>query len=68
MSDRELKLYVVGESSGDPCLWSEYGTRKIVAASSPLEALEMADSDPRVSVALILPKSAGVLMREGSIY
>ena len=38
-----LKLYVVGEHSGDPDNWSEWGARAIVVAHDPKEAASMVD-------------------------
>ncbi|HUQ70916.1 MAG TPA: hypothetical protein VM165_15415 [Planctomycetaceae bacterium] len=40
----ELKLYVVGESSGNPEKWSSWPvSRKLVLASTAEEAIEVAD-------------------------
>jgi hypothetical protein len=39
-----LKLFVVGELSGDPNHWSRSSKRSFVLASTPEQALEMADS------------------------
>ena len=36
---KNLRLYVVGESSGNPETWGEYKGYSIVAARSPEEAL-----------------------------
>lgn len=38
----KLNLYVVGELSGDPNDWSEYGSRAIVIAASAEEAIQIA--------------------------
>jgi hypothetical protein len=38
-----LKLYVVGELSGDPGRWSRLSRRSLVIARTPEQALEMAD-------------------------
>jgi hypothetical protein len=40
---RSLKLFVVGELSGDPSRWSRLSKRTLVLARTPEEALEMAD-------------------------
>jgi hypothetical protein len=41
---KSLKLYVVGELSGDPNRWSRFSKRSFVLASTPEEALEMSGS------------------------
>ncbi len=38
---KTLKLYVVGETSGDPADWHDYGNRAIVAAYTPEEAVAL---------------------------
>ena len=35
----ELKLYVVGESSGDPERWNQWASRVFVIATSPDDAI-----------------------------
>ncbi len=45
-SDRDrksLKLFVLGESRGDPGHWSEWGARVFVLAESSEQALSMVD-------------------------
>jgi hypothetical protein len=42
----ELKLYVVGELTGDPSRWNPFGTygeRALILATSPEEAAAMVD-------------------------
>jgi hypothetical protein len=39
---QKLKLFVVGQLSGNPEEWTDLGTRAIVAAYSPEQAVEMA--------------------------
>jgi hypothetical protein len=39
----DFKLFVVGESSGNPDDWSEWGDRAFVIARSKEEALSLAD-------------------------
>jgi hypothetical protein len=43
-ANRSLKLYVVGELSGDPIRWSPFSKRSLVLASTPEQALKMAGS------------------------
>lgn len=40
---KTFRLYVVGESSGDPDTWSMYGGWALVIASSPEDALVLTD-------------------------
>jgi len=44
MSEPQMKLYVVGESSGNPDDWSEWGGYSIVLAQSPEDAIDVAGS------------------------
>jgi hypothetical protein len=37
-----LRLFVVGESSGDPETWSPYGSRRLVFANDAEEAVALA--------------------------
>jgi hypothetical protein len=56
-----LKLYVVGESSGDPKSWFGYGSRDLVLAESAADAIAMCDADPREAVSLVDMTERGVL-------
>ena len=38
-----LRLFVVGESSGDPAQWTSYGRRALVVAASLEDAIEQVD-------------------------
>jgi hypothetical protein len=40
---KALTLFVVGELSGDPSRWSRLSRRSLVIASTPEQALKMAD-------------------------
>jgi hypothetical protein len=42
-SKRPLKLFVVGETEGDPETWSEWGSRAFVIAGSAQEAISRVD-------------------------
>jgi hypothetical protein len=61
---KELKLYVVGESSGDPASWSIYGSRKVVIAKDEKQACDLADCSESVSVRLLELCEPMVLMDE----
>jgi hypothetical protein len=62
-SEKErLKLYVVGELSGDPNRWSRFSKRSLVLASTPEQAVEMADSS--VLCAEVVMSQPIVLCRE----
>ena len=43
LSSERLRLYVVGESSGNPTDWSERPNRALVIAASADEAIAIAD-------------------------
>jgi len=58
----QLKLFVVGESSGLPSQWSDWSTKAFVIAESGEQALEMMDRDPRGAVAELVLESPCVLM------
>lgn len=59
-----LKLYVVGESSGDPSKWRQWATKSLVIAENPQEAIRLVDGDPRSAVAELKPVSPCVLMAD----
>jgi hypothetical protein len=42
VSRRSLKLFVVGENSGNPNDWSTVGWRALVAAQTPEQAVSLA--------------------------
>lgn len=58
----ELRLYVVGESSGNPEEWCPYGGWSLVMASSPEEAGELGGWKPPL-VAEVSPGAAMVIHR-----
>jgi hypothetical protein len=60
----ELKIYVVGETSGNPEDWSEFGSRKIVIAESPEQALDLSDATRRGCVCLLNASFPMVVMSE----
>ena len=47
-----LKLFVVGESSGNPDDWHAFGGYSLVLAMSPEEATRLAGDYPAVEVSL----------------
>lgn len=61
-NENQLKLYVVGESSGDPGEWGEFGSRFLVLARNPAEARQLTDWGDSAACALVERKSARVLM------
>ena len=65
MSEEQLtlRLYVVGESSGNPRDWSRYWGRKLVMATSPEQACDISDGARAV---LVEATEAIVLMEENS--
>jgi hypothetical protein len=46
---KKLRLFVVGESSGDPDEWMAYGERAIVVAHDEEEARSLVDFSNRVT-------------------
>jgi len=59
----ELKLYVVGETSGDPAEWSEWGDRVLVIARSAEEAMELGGINCAAEIPLRTPM---IIYRESS--
>jgi hypothetical protein len=59
-----LKLFVVGERSGDPNDWGQWTTKALVIASSAEEALRLTDRDPRGPVSELKLTTACVLMAD----
>jgi hypothetical protein len=59
----QLKLFVVGESSGDPDDWKEYPNCTFVMSRTPEEALELCGEadDRNPEVAEVKPKEPTVL-------
>jgi hypothetical protein len=64
MSDPKLKLFVVGESSGDPSTWSQWTVKTLVVAETAVDALRMADRDSRSSVAEVVWSDPCILMAD----
>lgn len=62
----ELKLFVVGESSGDPENWSGFGSRVFVIASNAAEALALAGDLAAPCVAEVDMTKPSVLVHEDS--
>jgi len=60
----EYKLFIVGESSGDPDNWSDWGPRTIVVARSADEARTMAEHSSAVAE-VKLDKPGVLLTTEG---
>lgn len=57
----ELKLFVIGESSGNPDDWTETGRRVLVAARNAAEAESMAPSLARIGVSELNVKKPHIL-------
>jgi hypothetical protein len=62
--NRPLKLYIVGERSGNPADWSIECYRAYVIARSPEEALAVAGMGDDEPVAEIIPEEPMVLVVE----
>lgn len=61
----DLKLYVVGESSGNPDEWSDYPVgRKLVLAASADEAVVIADGGTQVA---LVESDGPVVLSESSV-
>jgi hypothetical protein len=65
MSDEQpkLQLYVVGESSGNPDDWSEYGSRMIVIAAGKEEACKLAEC-PQCTVTSLIDLTNPVILAD----
>ena len=61
-----MKLYVVGESSGNPEDWSEWPLRSLVIASSSEEAMKLAGKCPPETVSEVSMITPCVLFTDES--
>jgi hypothetical protein len=61
MDERPLRLFVVGESSGNPEEWSEWGSWSIVFAKSPEEAIAECGDLHGDEIAEVRAESAGII-------
>lgn len=68
IENAELKLFVVGESSGNPDDWSEFGGYELVIARGPQEAMEMAVSPgPATEVSFDKPRVLSIVRASGRL-
>jgi hypothetical protein len=60
-----LKLFVLGEESGDPDDWSKYGDRAFVMAETSEQALALHDRFSNGPVAEVCPSEPRILYEDG---
>jgi hypothetical protein len=58
----KLKLFVVGESSGNPSTWDHWTQKHLVIAESKERAIALTDCDPRHPAAEVQFDQEGLLM------
>jgi hypothetical protein len=59
---KKLKLFVVGESSGDPSTWDAWTQKHLVIAASKERAIALTDRDPSYRAAEVEFTEEGILM------
>jgi hypothetical protein len=60
----ELKLFVVGSSSNNPTAWNNYGSVALVLASTPDEAIDLADDCGNIVTELHIDKPVVLMKKE----